>query len=222
MKVVASWSGGKEGCFACSKAISDGFEVSHLLNFINEDIGRCMSHGLDSKLIRAQSLAIGIPIVQRGVTWDTYERGFKDAIRELKQMGVGGAVFGDVDIQEHKDWVDKICKELGIEPIEPLWGANSEQILTDFVDEGFEAIVVSVKADLFDEGWLGRKVDRDFVRDLYKLKDKLKIHILGEYGEYHTFVTDGPMFKRKITIFDSKKILKNGRWVLDILKYEIE
>lgn len=98
MKVVASWSGGKESCFACSKAVSGGFEVSHLLNFINEDIGRCMSHGLDSKLIRAQSLAIGIPIVQRGVTWDTYERGFKDAIRELKQMGVGSAVFGDVDI----------------------------------------------------------------------------------------------------------------------------
>lgn len=72
--------------------------------------------------------------------------------------------------------MDKICKELGIKPIEPLRGANSEQILTDFVDQGFEAIVVSVKADLFDEGWLGRKVDRDFVRDLYKLKDKLKIH----------------------------------------------
>ena len=118
--------------------------------------------------------------------------------------------------------MDKICRELGIEPIEPLWGANSEQILTDFVDEGFEAIVVSVKADLFDEGWLGRKVDRDFVRDLCKLKDKLKIHILGEYGEYHTFVTDGPVFKRKITIFNGEKILKNGRWFLDILRYEIE
>lgn len=100
MKVVASWSGGKESCFAYFKAVSGGFEVSHLLNFINEDIGRCMSHGLDSKLIRAQSLAIGIPIVQRGVTWDTYERGFKDAIRKLKQMGVEGAVFGDVDVQD--------------------------------------------------------------------------------------------------------------------------
>ena len=217
-RVVASWSGGKESCFACYKAIREGFEVSHLLNFVSKD-GRCMSHGIDSKLIIAQSQAIDIPIVQRKVTWDTYEQEFKTVIRELKQMGVGGAVFGDIDIQEHKDWVDRICNELGIKPVMPLWGREPEQILTDFIDKGFEAIVVMVKADLLGEEWLGRRVDENFVSDLLKLKNK--VHLCGELGEYHTYVTDGPFFKRRIKILDSSRILKNGYRFLDISKHEV-
>ncbi len=218
MRVVASWSGGKESCFACYNAMLKGFEVSHLLNFVSKE-ERCMSYGLDSKLILAQSEAIGSPMVQRKVTWDTYEQGFKIAIRELKRMGVSGAVFGDVDIQEHKDWVDRICNELGIRPVMPLWGLDPKQILTDFIDEGFEAIVVMVKADLLSEEWLGRKVDRSFVSDLLKLESK--VHLCGELGEYHTFVSDGPLFKRRLEILDSKKIARNGYWFLDISKYKI-
>jgi len=217
-RVVASWSGGKESCFACYKAILEGYDVSHLLNFISQD-GRCMSHGINSKLIIAQSQAIEIPVVQRKVTWDTYEEEFKTVIRELKQMGVSGAVFGDVDIQEHKNWVDRICNELDIKQVMPLWGRDPEQILTDFIDEGFEAIVVMVKADLLGEEWLGRRVDESFVSNLLKLKNK--VHLCGELGEYHTYVTNGPFFKRRIKILDSSKILKNGCRFLDISKYEV-
>lgn len=221
MQVVASWSGGKESCFACHKAMMQGGEVSHLLNFISEDVGRCMSHGLDSKLICAQSQAIEIPIVQRKVTWDTYEREFKKAIGELKQIGVKGVVFGDVDLQEHKDWVDRVCKGLNIEAIEPLWVTDPEQILTDFMKEGFEATVVRVKAGLFSKEWLGRKIDENFVRELHKLKNKSNFHILGEAGEYHTFVTGGPLFKRRIKILESDKVLKDGYWSLDISKWRV-
>jgi len=218
MRVVASWSGGKESCFSCYKAISEGFEVSYLLNFVSKD-ERCMSHGLDSKLIAAQSQAIKVPIVQKEVTWDTYEKGFKTAIRELKRMGMRGAVFGDIDVQEHKDWVDRICNELGIKPVMPLWGLDPKRILTDFIDEGFEAIVVMVKADLLGEEWLGRKVDRNFVNDLLKLGSR--VHLCGELGEYHTFVFDGPLFRMRLEILDSKKIARNGYWFLDISKYRI-
>ena len=217
-RVVASWSGGKESCFACYKAILEGYDVSHLLNFISQD-GRCMSHGINSKLIIAQSQAIEIPVVQRKVTWDTYEEEFKTVIRELKQIGVSGAVFGDVDIQEHKNWVDRICNELDIKQVMPLWGRDPEQILTDFIDEGFEAIVVMVKADLLGEEWLGRRVDESFVSNLLKLKNK--VHLCGELGEYHTYVTNGPFFKRRIKILDSSRILKNGCRFLDISKYEV-
>ena len=222
MQVVASWSGGKESCFACHKAMMQGFEVSHLLNFISEDVGRCMSHWLDSKLILTQAQAIEIPVVQREVTWDIYEQEFKSAIHELKQVDVKGVVFGDVDLQEHKDWVDRVCKGLDIEAIEPLWGANSEQILTDFMKEGFEATVVRAKAGLFSKEWLGCKIDGNFVRELHTLKNKSNFHILGEAGEYHTFVTDGPLFKRRIKILKGDKVLKNGYWSLDISKWEID
>jgi diphthamide synthase (EF-2-diphthine--ammonia ligase) len=85
--------------------------------------------------------------------------------------------------------VDRVCKGLNIEAIEPLWGAASEQILTDLMKEGFEATVVRVKAGLFSKEWIGRKIDGNFVRDLHKFKNKFNIHVLGKVGEYHTFVT---------------------------------
>jgi len=184
-----------------------------------------MSHGLDSKLIVAQSQAIGIPLIQREVTWDTYEEAFKAVMIELKQMGVEGSVFGDIDVQEHKDWVDRVCSEVGITPIEPLWGLKPEQILMDFIDKGFEAIVVNAKADLFGEEWLGRKVDRRFLKELQKLQSEHNVHICGEWGEYHTLVIDGPIFKRRIRILDSRRVLRKGYWeywLLDVLKYDIE
>lgn len=184
-----------------------------------------MSHGLDPKLMVAQSQAIGIPIIQREVTWDTYEEEFKATMIKLKQMGIKGAVFGDIDIQEHKDWVNRVCSEVGIIPMELLWSLDPEQILTDFIDEGFEAIVVNVKAELFGQEWLGRKVDRRFLRDLQRLQAEHDVHICGELGEYHTLVTDGPIFKRRIRILDSRKVLRKGYWeywLLDVLKYDIE
>lgn len=220
MHTVVSWSGGKDGCFACYKAISDGFDVTHLLNFTSKE-GRCMSHGLDSKLIAAQSQMIGIPIIQREVTWETYEQGFKSAMHKLKQEGVEGAVFGDIAIQEHRDWVDRVCRELDIAPILPLWGIDEEKILSEFINEKFEAIIVNVKADLFDKKWLGRKVDRGLLSDLKELMAEANIHICGELGEYHTFVTDEPLFKKSLKILDGVEILKSGYWFLDISKYEV-
>ena len=221
MRVVASWSGGKESCFACYKAISEGFEIPYLMNFISKD-ARCMSHGLDSKLILAQSEAIGIPLVQRKVTWETYEKEFKNVIRELKQSGVEGAVFGDVcNIAGHEGWIDRVCSELGIKPVKPLWDSDPGQLLTDFVHEGFTALIVMVRADLFGEEWLGRKIDETFIEDLGKLKEKVDIHPCGELGEYHTFVYDGPLFKKRLKILDFKKKLTEGCWFLDIRSYDI-
>jgi len=183
-----------------------------------------MSHGLDSNLMVAQSQAIGIPIIQREVTWDAYEEGFKEIMMELKQLGIEGAVFGDIDMEEHKDWVNRVCNEVGIMPVEPLWGLDPEQILSDFIDAGFEAIVVNVKADLFGEGWLGRKVDESFLEDMRKLHSEHNVHICGELGEYHTLVIDGPIFKKRMNIVESKRVLKEGYWkywLLDISRYDI-
>jgi len=221
MRVVASWSGGKESCFACHKAMLNGFDVSHLLNFVSKD-GRCMSHVLDSSLIAAQSQAIGIPIVQRKVTWETYEKEFKSVIRELKQSGVEGVVFGDIcNITGHEGWIDRVCSELDIKPIKPLWGSDQEQLLIDSVDEGFKALIVMVKADLLGKEWLGRKIDEAFIKDLEKLKEKSDIHLCGELGEYHTFAYDGPLFKKRLKLLDFKKKMTEGRWFLDIRSYDI-
>lgn len=224
LNVVVSWSGGKDSCLACYKALLSDLKVSYLLNFISRE-GRSMSHGLDSRLIAAQSQAIGIPIIQREVTWDTYEDIFKATLAELKRAGIEGAVFGDIHVREHLDWINRTCGEVGITPLELLWGMNPEQVLSEFINAGFEAIVVSVKADLFGEELLGRKIDMDFLEDLRKLKSKRDFDICGEYGEYHSFVVDGPIFKKRIKIVESRRSMRGDhwkRWFLDILKWEFE
>lgn len=215
-KVVVSWTGGKDGCFACYKAISEGYDVSYLLNF--RDMNRSGSHEINPELLSAQSQAIGIPILQ--IDFISYEQEFKKVIRNLRENGaeIEGAVFGH--IETHKNLVDRICSDLDIELILPLWDRDSGQIITDFIDAGFEAIVVSAKADLFDKNGLGRNIDKKFVSDLRGFDNA--IDPCGEYGEYHTFVIDGPLFKNKLRMVNTKKILKDGCWFLDILEYVVE
>ncbi len=218
---IASWSGGKDSCSALYRALSEGIEVSHLFNVVSEDGRHSMSHGLNPKLIAAQAEAIGIPIVQVKTSWGSYEADFKKTISELKQAGIEGMIFGDIDLQEHRDWVERVCKELEIQPLLPLWGFNRERILDDFIKEGFEAVVVVVKADILGEKWLGRKIDKQFLKDLSKIKNEIGIDLCGEKGEYHTFVTNGPSFKQHIKILDSQKVLRDKYRFLEVIGYKI-
>ncbi|NIM46164.1 MAG: diphthine--ammonia ligase [Nitrososphaeria archaeon] len=214
--VAVSWSGGKESNLSYYKAMSNGFEIKCLLNLVRKDVGRCMSHGVTANLLAAQAETIGVPIVQREATWKTYEEVFKEAVYELKQRGVEGMVFGDIDLEEHKEWVERICEETGIQPIEPLWQKDPTALLKEFIEAGFKAIVVSVKVSMLGSEWLGRRVDPDFVRDLHTLKEGADLHLCGEAGEYHTFVYDGPLFKRPLKILKGEITSENGHLFLDI------
>ena len=205
MQVIVSWSGGKESCLACYKAINEGLKVSHLLNMLNEDAKSSMRHEIGSELLCTQAQTLGIPIIQRSTTYDKYEDEFKKIVTELKQYGVTGVVFGDIALKEYRDWAMRVCGELEIKPLLPLWGIDRVKILNDFIKERFEAIIVSAKADLFDDNWIGHKVDSELIKYL----NENKIDLCGEHGEYHTYVTNGPIFKKRIEIFESKKIVKD-------------
>jgi len=222
MKVISSWSGGKDSCLACYRAILTGYEIKFLLNFISKEYKRCCFHGIESQLLKTQAEIIGIPLVQREVSPDMseYEKEFKNAVGELKHYGIEGMVFGDVYLEEHKNWVERVCKELEIEPIEPLWNTEPKKVVAEFIDAGFKAIVVSAKADLFTGKDIGRKIDLSFLGDL----TKRNICPCGENGEFHTFVYDGPIFKKRIKILKTEKILREGfwkHWYLDIQKWRV-
>jgi len=152
----------------------------------------------------------------------TYEADFKRVILDLKKEGVEGGVFGDIDLEEHREWVERLCREADIVPHLPLWGLNQEKILTDFIGLGFEAVIVIAKADLFGREWLGRKVDLNFLSHLSELKETGDITACGEAGEYHTFVTDGPLFSQRIEILESNKVLREGSWFLEISKSDLK
>lgn len=172
---------------------------------------------MNLRIGRLQSQAIGIPLLQKQTTWEGYEPEFKEAVRSLLPRGIKGMVFGDIYLDEHKEWVERVCGELGIEAIEPLWEKSTEKIFTDFIDTGFEAVIVSAQAELIDQSWVGQRLDRKF---LTYLKAR-NIDLCGENGEYHTMVVNGPLFRRRIEIIDSKTINRDNHWLLDTVKYRL-
>ena len=198
-------------------ALGQGYKISHLVNFISQEFKRVSFHGTEARLIQLQSQAIGIPLLQKQTTWESYEQEFKEAVRSLLPRGIKGMVFGDIYLDEHKEWVERVCGELGIEAIEPLWNKDTEEVFTGFIEAGFEAVIVSARAELIDEGWVGQQLDRKF---LAYLKTR-NVDLCGENGEYHTLVVNGPLFKRRIEIVESKTINRDNRWLLDTVKYRL-
>ncbi len=223
LAVISSWSGGKDSCLACYRALKQGYSVKYLLNFISKEYKRCCFHGIEAELLALQTRLIGIPLVQKEVSPDMkeYEKEFKQAVGGLKAKGIEAMVFGDVYLEEHKSWVERVSKDLEIQPIQPLWGIAPDEIVEDFIQLGFKAIVVSCKAKNLGREFIGRLVDRDFLKEL----KKRQICPCGENGEFHTFVIDGPIFRKRIEIIKSRPILKKGfwkHWFLDIQEYIVK
>jgi len=215
MSYLVSWSGGKDSCFALYEAMSRGYQISHLVNFISREFGRVSFHGTEARLIQMQSQSLGIPLLQKETTWEGYEQEFKEAVSSLLPGGIEGMVFGDIYLQEHKDWVERVCRDLGIEAVEPLWGRDMKELLSSFIEKGFEAVIVSAQSSVIDEDWVGKRVDRAF---LNYLKSR-GIDICGENGEYHTLVIDGPIFNERIRLIESRVISRDKYWFLDTIRY---
>jgi diphthine-ammonia ligase len=213
---VVSWTGGKDGCLSLYKAISERRDVRYLLSFWN--MNRQGAHEVNPDLLSAQAEAMEIPLIRRGFL--SYEEEFKRIVRELNERGerIDSAVFGH--IQTHDRLVERICKELGMELVMPIWKMASEEIIKEVIEAGFEVVLVAVRADLLGEEWLGRRIDEKFVADLQAID--ASIDPCGENGEFHTLVLDGPIFKKRLKITRSEETLRERLWFLDILEFEAE
>ncbi|HLB99987.1 MAG TPA: diphthine--ammonia ligase [Candidatus Bathyarchaeia archaeon] len=220
MKLIASWSGGKDSCFALHKAQQQGHTIQNLL-IMMQDQGKSNFHMISTELLDAQSEALGIPITKQPTTPETYEQQFKKALREAKVKGAQGLVTGDIfDVAQHEaGWLERICANVGLTPVKPLWHRDTTQVLNEFINVGFKAIVVRVKTAVLGMEYLGRTIDTQFFNDLKKLGN---VDLCGEYGEYHTFVIDGPIFKKKIEIQETKTSTINGWGRLEITKFALK
>ena len=215
-RVFASWSGGKDCCLAAYRAIRSGLEVCYLANTISKDGKKSCSHGLSADIIKIQSQAIGIPVVQKRTTGESYETVFKNMLREFKQEGIAGGVFGDIDFNEHREWIERVCRAADITPHLPLWLESQAQLMKEFISLGFKAVIVATKADLLGEEWLGREISLDVIKDLGELRKTKDITPCGEAGEYHTLVIDGPIFQKRIEILKTQKVVRDDHWFLEI------
>jgi uncharacterized protein (TIGR00290 family) len=220
VKAFVSWSGGKETLLSCFRAMKDTeLEIVYLLNMVSDNGRYSRSHGISSGLMRLQAEAIGIPITQIKTSWGDYEQNFKKAVLNLKQKGIEAGIFGDIDLQEHRDWIERVCGQLEIQPVLPLWKEKREELLEELIGAGFAAIVIATRADFLGEEWLGSRINRKFVDEIKQRDD---IDLCGEKGEYHTFVYDGPIFKKRINIGRTTKVKRDSHWFLDISRYILE
>jgi diphthine-ammonia ligase len=210
---VASWSGGKDSCLACWRAMQEGLKISRLVHFDRPN----NLHGVDPVLIRLQADLAGIPMVQKRVASEDFEQVFRSTVGDLAQQGIKGMVFGDIYLEPHKEWVDRTCTDIGIEPIEPLWGLKTEDIIRDFLALGFQTIVAAGDQNLIDKRFIGRYIDAEFI-DYLKSRS---LDVCGESGEFHTFVTSGPLFKGRIEITLQDVTSRDGFWFLDAKKYRV-
>jgi diphthine-ammonia ligase len=220
VKLIASWSGGKDSAFALRKAQQEGHIVQNLLVMM-QDRTKSNFHMIPTELLDAQSQALNIPIIKVPTTHETYEQQFIKALKQAKKNGAEGIITGDIfDVALHEaGWLDKITKEIGLKPVRPLWHRDTTEVLDEFINECFKATVVRIKKDLLSMNYLGRELNREFYNDLKTLGN---IDLCGERGEYHTFVTDGPNFKKKIEIQQTQTSFINGWGRLEITKFALK
>ncbi len=207
-----SWSGGKDSCLALHRAINAGGRPRILLTMMHEEGERSRSHGLSASVLRYQASCLGIPIMMRPTTWEDYEASFVEAMGLIRDHRTSYGVFGDIDLEEHREWVQKVCAIANITAVHPLWGEQRQKLLKDFLDTGFKATVIAVKNKTLDRRFLGKELTRDLVQEF----EREGIDASGELGEYHTVVTDGPLFSRPLRIAHGESQLRDGYWFLDI------
>ena len=187
---------------------SGNFSVEKLVTTLNTDFDRVSMHGVRKDLLQQQAESLGIPLhiipLQGDVSMDSYNAIMREHTSGLKDEGFEVAVFGDIFLEDLMGYRKKQLKEIGLEGIFPLWKESTESLVKEFLDLGYKASVVCVNANLLDKSFCGRPFDQDFLADLPQNVDPC-----GENGEFHTFVFDGPLFKKPIDFEIGEKVFRD-------------
>jgi diphthine-ammonia ligase len=213
-KFAVSWSSGKDSCLALNKLLQENSDVVCLLSMVNSKDALNHSHGIKLKILESQAKALEIPLIMVDSDND-YENSLVNALRHLKdELGVEQIAFGSLYAAEDRKWNEKVSHRAGVEPIFPVWISpeDSNELLEEFLSLGFSALVCRASENHFDHTWPGRILDWRF----YEVVQHKGICVMGEFGEYHTFVVDGPIFKKKVKLIQSGVVLNSGLWSLDI------
>jgi uncharacterized protein (TIGR00290 family) len=193
-----NWSGGKDSSLCLHRVMQDqGYKVDCLLTNVNAFHDRISMHGVRRDLLTAQAASIGLPLQtielpeQPGM--QEYEQAMSEKIAELKNSGCTHALFGDIFLEDLKRYREEKLQSLDIRCVFPLWKIPTPQLMEEFIESGFKAIIVCVNEKSLDRSFCGRLIDRSFLQDLPEDVDPC-----GENGEYHSFVFDGPIFRSPV------------------------
>ena len=218
-KVIFSWSGGKDSALALQRILNDdNYEIISLITTVTEGYNRISMHGITIDLLEEQVKSIGLPLYKITIPQQCSNEDYKNSMQKtmdyfLKQ-GVKTVVFGDIFLEDVKNYRIKQLSQVGMEAIFPLWGNKTSKISNEFIDKGFKTIISCVDTRVIDQSFSGRIYDKNFLNDLPITCDPC-----GENGEFHSFVYDGPIFSFKISIKTGIKTLRDEYfYYTDIVK----
>jgi len=212
MKVAISYSGGKESALALYKAINAGHEPIALINTFNTDENRSHSHGLPSEVLERVSKSLNIPLWLIKTSGKDYAENFEKALVRAKREGAEGCVFVDIDIEGHIKWCSERCENVGIQALFPLSGKTRQAVVHELIDSGFVANISTVNTKYLSDDYLAQRITKE-------LADKIAATgacICGENGEYHTFVSDGPIFTKSVEFSFGEKVVRDNYAMLPV------
>jgi uncharacterized protein (TIGR00290 family) len=211
-RAAISWSGGKDSCAALHRAQAD-YDVVCMITMFDESAERSRSHGLRPEVLTAQADRLGLRRVTGRCSWQTYDAAFAEALQQIKADAVTHVIFGDIMFDEHRRWAERMCDAAALTAVEPLFGSSTVTLFEEWTGSGADAVIVTARAELLDETWLGRSLRRDML-DAFT---RLGVDPCGERGEYHTVVTNSPLFSRPVILERGATVQRSGCWALDLL-----
>lgn len=206
---ITSWSGGKDSALAFYRAVQQGHVPIALFTMFEEDGERSKSHGLKKQILEAQAERMGLPLVIGQADWVGYEEEFIRHLQNFKEQGIEMGVYGDIDLQDHLDWVEKVSKQAELDVLHPLWQEARRSLLEELVEEEFKAVITVVDTARVGEEFLGRAFTRELIEEL----EALGIDACGEEGEFHTTLVDGPIFVEPLPV-EFGNIVRNGQYAM--------
>jgi len=199
-KAVFNWSGGKDSALALYEILQQKeYEISYLLTSVNMIYNRVSMHGVRVELLEQQAREIGIPLQQIRLPempgMEDCNREMFSMMKRFKDQGVDYSIFGDIFLEDLKVYREGQLAQVGMQGVFPIWKRNTTELIKEFIDKGFKAVLVCVNEKYLDKSFAGRLIDEDFLKDL-----PANVDPCGENGEYHSFVFDGPIYKNHIPI----------------------
>jgi uncharacterized protein (TIGR00290 family) len=217
-KVVLAWSGGKDSAMALHALLKSGrYEVVSLLTTVSEQYERISHHGVRVELLEQQAAALGIRLHklylhQTICNIADYEAVMKKAMLEYKKKDVLTVAFGDIFLQDLREYRERNLAKVGMKAIFPIWHRDTTEIVRTFIDLGFKAYLTCVDGEKLGREFAGRPIDADLIRDLPNGVDPC-----GENGEFHSYVYDGPIFRRPVDLCIGEVVLRDVGYFADLV-----
>jgi uncharacterized protein (TIGR00290 family) len=211
-RVLVSWSGGKDSAMALSEALKSGnYEVVALLTTVTRDYDRISMHGVRRALLKQQAESLGLKLEEVFITKDAsnaeYESSMGKVLSKYKELGVSSVVFGDIFLEDLRKYREEKLSQLNMHAIFPIWKVETNELARRFMGAGFKAVTTCVDTNVLGKEFVGREINEDFLSELPG-----GVNPCGENGEFHSFVYDGPVFKKPIAFSLGEKVLRENRF----------